>query len=132
MPEHVVNLVANALNDRALAVRGASILVLGVTYKADVNDIRESPALEIIELLVRRGAQVAYADPFTPQLALDGLKLSAVEPSGEALAAADCVLILTNHSQFNYGDIAERASLVVDTRNAMKKFRGARSSIVSL
>jgi UDP-N-acetyl-D-glucosamine dehydrogenase len=132
MPEHVVNLVANALNDRALAVRGASILVLGVTYKADVNDIRESPALEIIELLVRRGAQVSYADPFTPQLALDGHKLSAVEPSGDALAAADCVLILTNHSQFDYGAIAERAPLVVDTRNAMKKFRGTRSSIVSL
>ncbi len=132
MPEHVVNLVANALNDRALAVRGASILVLGVTYKADVNDIRESPALEIIELLVRRGGQVSYADPFTPQLALDGHKLSAVEPSGDALAAADCVLILTNHSQFDYGVIAERASLVVDTRNAMKKFRGTRPSIVSL
>src|SRR5438046_10767551 len=132
MPEHVVSLVTDALNDRGLAVRGASILVLGVTYKADVNDIRESPALEIIELLVRRGAQVSYADPFTPQLALDGHKLSAVEPSGDVLAAADCVLILTNHSRFDYGAIAERASLVVDTRNAMKQFRGTRTSIVSL
>ncbi len=132
MPEHVVNLVATALNDRGRAVRGASILVLGVTYKADVNDIRESPALEIIELLGRRGAQITYADPFTPQLALDGLKLSAVEPSGEALGAADCVLILTSHSCFDYGEIAERASLVVDTRNAMKNHRGARSSIVTL
>ncbi len=132
MPEHVVNLVATALNDRGRAVRGASILVLGVTYKADVNDIRESPALEIIELLARRGGQIAYADPFIPQLALDGHKLSAVEPTGDTVAAADCVLILTNHSRFDYGDIAERASLVVDTRNAMKKFRGARASIVSL
>ncbi len=132
MPEHVVNLVASALNERGRAVRGASILVLGVTYKADVNDIRESPALEIIELLARRGGQIAYADPFIPQLALDGHKLSAVEPTGDTVAAADCVLILTNHSRFDYGDIAERASLVVDTRNAMKKFRGARTSIVSL
>ena len=132
MPEHVVNLVASALNERGRAVRGASILVLGVTYKADVNDIRESPALEIIELLARRGGQIAYADPFIPQLALDGHKLSAVEPTGDTVAAADCVLILTNHSRFDYGDIAERASLVVDTRNAMKKFRGARASIVSL
>ena len=132
MPEHVVHLVADALNDRGRAVRGASILVLGVTYKADVNDIRESPALEIVEHLARRGAQVSYADPFTPQLALDGLKLSAVEPSAETLAAADCVLILTSHSSFDYGVIAERASLVVDTRNAMKNFRGARASIVSL
>jgi UDP-N-acetyl-D-glucosamine dehydrogenase len=132
MPEHVVNLVASALNERGRAVRGASILVLGVTYKADVNDIRESPALEIIELLARRGGQIAYADPFIPQLALDGHKLSAVEPTGDTVAAADCVLILTNHSRFDYGAIAERASLVVDTRNAMKQFRGARSSIVSL
>jgi len=132
MPEHVVSLVTDALNDRGRAVRGSSILVLGVTYKADVNDIRESPALEIVEMLARRGAQVSYADPFTPQLALDGLKLSAVEPSAEALAAADCVLILTSHSAFDYREIAEKASLVVDTRNAMKAFRGSRPSIVSL
>ena len=132
MPEHVVSLVTDALNDRGRAVRGASILVLGVTYKADVNDIRESPALEIVEMLARRGALVSYADPFIPQLALDGLKLSAVEPSTDALAAADCVLILTSHSAFDYAEIAEKASLVVDTRNAMKDFRGSRSSIVSL
>jgi UDP-N-acetyl-D-glucosamine dehydrogenase len=132
MPEHVVGLVTDALNDRGRAVRGASILVLGVTYKADVNDIRESPALEIVEMLARRGALVSYADPFIPQLALDGLKLSAVEPSTDALAGADCVLILTSHSAFDYADIAEKASLVVDTRNAMKDFRGPRSSIVSL
>jgi UDP-N-acetyl-D-glucosamine dehydrogenase len=132
MPAHVVSLVTDALNDRGHAVRGASILVLGVTYKADVNDIRESPALEIVEMLARRGAKISYADPFTPQLALEGLKLSAVEPSADVLAAADCVLILTSHSAFDYGEIGEKASLVVDTRNAMKEFRGSRSSIVSL
>jgi UDP-N-acetyl-D-glucosamine dehydrogenase len=132
MPEHVVHLVAAALNDRGRAVRGAAILVLGVTYKADVNDIRESPALEIVEQLVRQGALVSYADPFTPQLAFNGLKLAAVEPTPEALAATDCVLILTSHSSFDYAAIAERATLVVDTRNAMKNFRGARTSIVSL
>jgi UDP-N-acetyl-D-glucosamine dehydrogenase len=132
MPEHVVHLVADALNEHGRAVRGASILVLGVTYKADVNDIRESPALEILELLARRGAQVSYADPFTPQLILDGLKLSAVEPLAETLAAADCVLILTSHSSFDYGMIAQQASLVVDTRNAMKQFRNARAAIVTL
>jgi UDP-N-acetyl-D-glucosamine dehydrogenase len=132
MPEHVVHLVADSLNDHGRAVRGASILVLGVTYKADVNDIRESPALEIVEMLSRRGAQVSYADPFTPQLTLDGLKLSAVEPSAETLAAADCVLILTSHSSFDYGMIAQQASLVVDTRNAMKQFRNAQATIVTL
>jgi UDP-N-acetyl-D-glucosamine dehydrogenase len=132
MPEHVVALVTDSLNERARSVRGASVLVLGVTYKADVNDIRESPALEIIELLERKGAHVTYADPFTPELAIGDLKLSAVEPSPEAIGAADCVLVLTNHSSFDYALIAERATLVVDTRNALRANRRGRSSIVTL
>jgi UDP-N-acetyl-D-glucosamine dehydrogenase len=132
MPEHVVTLVADALNDRGKAVRGASILVLGVTYKADVNDVRESPAIEIIHMLAQKGAHIAYADPYTPQVAVEDLKLTAVTPSAEALAAADCVLILTNHSSFDYEAIADRASLVVDTRNAMKAYRHSHPSIVTL
>jgi UDP-N-acetyl-D-glucosamine dehydrogenase len=132
MPEHVVNLVLDSLNDRARALRGASVLVLGVTYKRDVNDIRESPALEIIEMLARKGAQVSYADPFIPQLALDGHKLTAVEPTRDAVSAADCVLILTDHSLFDYALIAECAPLVVDTRNALKHRHQSRSSIVTL
>ena len=132
MPEHVVTLVGDALNDRGRAVRGASVLVMGVTYKADVNDIRESPALEIIEMLERKGAQVSYADPFTPQISANGLKLNAVEPTPEAIAAADCVLILTNHTSFDGAMIARTARLVVDTRNALKTYRGNRSSIVTL
>ncbi|HEU5192071.1 MAG TPA: nucleotide sugar dehydrogenase [Methylomirabilota bacterium] len=132
MPEHVVTLVSDALNERAKALRGSSVLVMGITYKADVNDIRESPALEIVEMLMKKGARVSYADPFTPQLALDGHKLAAVTPTPEALAAADCVLILTNHSSFDYAAIADRASLVVDTRNALKRYRGSKKSIVTL
>jgi len=132
MPEHVVTLVGEALNDRGRAVRGASVLVMGVTYKADVNDIRESPALEIIEMLERKGAQVSYADPFTPQISANGLKLSAIEPTAEAIAAADCVLILTNHASFDKATIAGSAQLVVDTRNALKAYRQNRSSIVTL
>jgi UDP-N-acetyl-D-glucosamine dehydrogenase len=132
MPEHVVTLVSDSLNERAKAIRGSSVLVMGITYKADVNDIRESPALEIIEMLAKKGARVSYADPFTPQLALDGHKLTAVTPTPEALAAADCVLILTNHSSFDYAAIADRASLVVDTRNALKRYRGSKKSIVTL
>jgi UDP-N-acetyl-D-glucosamine dehydrogenase len=132
MPEHVVSLVGDALNDRGRALRGSSVLVMGVTYKADVNDIRESPSLEIIEMLERKGAHVSYADPFTPQLAVNGLKLSAVEPTQETVAAADCVLILTNHSSFDGAAIAASARLVVDTRNALKAHRQDRSSIVTL
>jgi UDP-N-acetyl-D-glucosamine dehydrogenase len=132
MPEHVVSLVIDALNDRGRALRGASVLVLGVTYKADVNDIRESPALEILGMLERKGAQVSYADPYIPQVTVGRLKLDAVEATGEALAAADCVLVLTSHSTFDYSAIAERAKLVVDTRNALKGQRNGRASIVTL
>jgi len=120
------------LNDRGRALRGASILVLGVTYKADVNDIRESPALEIIQMLERKGSQVSYADPFTPQLAVEGVKLTAVDPTPEVIAGADCVLIVTNHSSFDYATIADRSALVVDTRNALKAYRSNRPSIVTL
>ena len=87
---------------------------------------------EIIEMLAHKGARVAYADPFVPQLTLDSLKLTAVEPSSGALAAADCVLILTNHSRFDYAAIAAHAPLVVDTRNALKAYRGPGRSIVTL
>jgi UDP-N-acetyl-D-glucosamine dehydrogenase len=133
MPEHVVALVGDALNNRGRALRGASVLVLGVTYKADVNDIRESPALEIMEMLERKGVEISYADPFTPQVTLsDGVKLTAVDPVAEVVAGVDCVLILTNHSTFDYPTIAERATLVVDTRNALKVHRQSRASIVTL
>ncbi len=132
MPAHVVTLVGDSLNDRGRALRGASVLVMGVTYKPDVNDVRESPALEIIEMLERKGAHVSYADPFTPQLTLDGVKLTAVEPTAETIAAADCVLILTNHSAFDYATIAKRATLVVDTRNALRTYKPTTPSIVTL
>jgi UDP-N-acetyl-D-glucosamine dehydrogenase len=132
MPEHVVTLVSDALNDRERSLRGASVLVMGVTYKADVNDVRESPALEIIEMLESKGARVSYTDPFTPQVTVNGLKLSSVEATGENISAADCVLVLTNHSSFDWALVAERARMVVDTRNALKAYRRSRSSIVTL
>ena len=132
MPEHVVNLVGEALNDRGQAIRGSAVLVMGVTYKPDVNDIRESPALEIIEMLERKGAVVSYADPFAPQLSIDGSKLTAVDASAGNVAAADCVLILTNHTSFDYSMIASRAKLVVDTRNALRAYRRTHAQIVTL
>jgi UDP-N-acetyl-D-glucosamine dehydrogenase len=132
MPAHVVGLVADALNERGRPVREAGILILGVAYKADVNDVRESPALEIIEMLYGKGANVSYADPYVPQLSVGNVKLAAVEATPEAIAAADCVLILTNHARFDYSTIAARASLVVDTRNALKVYRQGRDSIVTL
>jgi len=132
MPEHVVTLVGDSLNDRSQALKGSTVLVLGVTYKADVNDVRESPALEIIEMLARKGANVSYADPFIAEIAVNGVKLSAVEPTEDVIAGAGCVLVLTNHSAFDYPMIAERAALVVDTRNALRAFKPTHPSIVTL
>src|SRR5205809_1153770 len=118
MPDHVVELVADGLNDRRRAVNGARILTLGVAYKRGIGDIRESPALEILASLRKRGAEVAYVDPYVAAITLHGAVLKAVELTDGELAAADCVLILTDHPEFDYRRIVETAAFVVDTRNA--------------
>jgi UDP-N-acetyl-D-glucosamine dehydrogenase len=118
MPDYVVALVAEALNQRRQCLNGASILALGVAYKRGVGDIRESPALEILAKLRGEGADIAYADPFVPAVTVDGTLLKAVELGESHLEAADCVLILTDHPQFEYARIVDTARLVVDTRNA--------------
>jgi UDP-N-acetyl-D-glucosamine dehydrogenase len=118
MPDYVVQLVGDALNDRGRAVRGADILVLGVAYKADVADTRDSPALEIIASLAAKGAKVAYHDPFVPALAVDRLTLTSVDWSRAALGQRDVVLVLTAHATYDWAAIVRAAPLVVDTRNA--------------
>ena len=118
MPAYVVDATAEALNTQRRCMNGARILVLGVAYKRGVGDIRESPALEILKRLRDKGADVSYADPRVPSIVLDGTPLKAIEPTAQALAAADCVLILTDHPEFDYRLVVELAALVVDTRNA--------------
>jgi UDP-N-acetyl-D-glucosamine dehydrogenase len=118
MPTYVVQLVADALNDRGRAVRGARILVLGVAYKANVADTRDSPAIEIIQSLLAKGAIVAYHDPFVPSLALDRMTLDSIAWRDAALAGRDVVLILTPHGGYDWAAIVREAPLVVDTRNA--------------
>ena len=93
------------------------MLVLGVAYKKDVGDVRESPALDVIELLHRRGAQLSYTDPFVPSLRLDGLSLESVAPD---TANVDCAIICTNHTAFDYNAIVKKYPLIVDTRNALR------------
>ncbi|MCC7175548.1 MAG: nucleotide sugar dehydrogenase [Bryobacterales bacterium] len=119
MPQFVVDKVQNALNQRGKPLNGARVHILGVAYKKDIDDIRESPALDVIHLLERRLARVTYSDPHVPELRADGLELRSLAPE-QAAAEADCVLIITGHSAFNYPAVLERARLVVDTRNAMK------------
>jgi len=117
MPNFVIELVDEALNERRRCLNGARILALGVAYKRGVGDIRESPALEILVKLREHGAEVSYADPYVPAVVVDGIELKAVELNDQRLAAADCVLILTDHPEFDYRRIVELASLVVDTRS---------------
>jgi len=132
MPDHVVDLVTGALNQRRRCLNGATILALGVAYKRGVGDTRESPALEVLAKLLERGAEVAYADPYVPEISLGGRKLKAIEPTDELLATADCVLILTDHPQFEYRRIAEVAQLVVDSRGATHGLPVPAGRVVSL
>jgi UDP-N-acetyl-D-glucosamine dehydrogenase len=118
MPDYVVDLVAEELNKRRQAVNGARVLVLGVAYKRGVGDTRESPALEVLARLRHRGAQISYADPYVPSLEVEGTVLEAIELTDAQLTTSDCVVILTDHTDFDYRRVVARASLVVDTRNA--------------
>lgn len=120
MPRFVLELVNGALNDGGKPVKGARILVLGVAYKRGVGDVRESPAVEIIEELLKRGAQVQYADPFVPTLTLQGRRLEASRLDPELLRWSDVALILTDHQEFDYEAVVAAAPLIVDTRNATR------------
>ncbi len=131
MPEVVVGRVQDALNDQGHAVRGSRILVLGVAYKKDIDDVRESPALDVIELLNNKGASVVYHDPYVPSLRIGGHKLSSVKL--EKLAGYHAVVILTDHTGIDYQQIVTEARLVVDTRNATRSVRQhARTPVVRL
>ena len=121
MPLFWVRKVAEALNDQGRAVKGATVLVLGVAYKRDIDDIRESPALDIIRLLEGQGARVAYSDPHVPCFSENGHEYRAVPLTQQSVAAADCVMIVTDHSDFDYAMVARHARVVVDTRNAIPK-----------
>ena len=123
MPEYVVARTADALNSARKAVNGARVHVIGVAYKRDVDDMRESPALDVIELLKRRGAAVTYTDPFVPVLRHGPVDLTAVSLDEALAAGCDCAVIVTDHTTFDYPAIARRFPLVVDTRNALKGLR---------
>jgi len=124
MPDYVCDVVADALNDREKSVKGSRVLVLGVTYKRDIEDVRESPALDIIKILEGKGARVSYNDPYVPELHLDHsqgvMRSQDLIPS---VRAADLVVIVTDHSSYPYREIVEAAPVVVDTRNATKGIR---------
>jgi len=121
MPHFVVTKVQDALNELAKPLKGSRVHILGVAYKKDIDDCRESPALDIMHLLIARGALVTYSDPFVPNLRVDDSQLIS-ESVALACAAADCVVIVTDHSTFDYAAIVEQSATIVDTRNALKQF----------
>ena len=119
MPHFVVDKVQNALNDHTKPLKGSHVHILGMAYKKDIDDVRESPALDILHLLKERGAKMTYSDPFVPRIHLDGADIFAQDVNAMA-KVADCVVITTDHTGFSYAEVLANAKLIVDTRNALK------------
>jgi UDP-N-acetyl-D-glucosamine dehydrogenase len=141
MPEHVVQLVSDGLNDECKSMKGSTVLLLGVAYKRDIDDVRESPALSIIDRLRAKGANVRYHDPFVAELRFDDAHteathdpISSVSLTDDELGSADCVIIVTDHSEIDYKRVCSLASLIVDTRNALNgdMRRESRARIIRL
>jgi UDP-N-acetyl-D-glucosamine dehydrogenase len=123
MPEYVVRKVQGALNDRTKSVKGSSIHLLGLAYKRNVSDTRESPALDLLLLLERLGARISYSDPYVSELELEGRTWQS-QDALQSCATADCVVLVTDHSDFDYSAIAAKSPLIVDTRNAFRAYPG--------
>jgi UDP-N-acetyl-D-glucosamine dehydrogenase len=124
MPHYVVDKVGEALNTRRKSINGSNILIAGIAYKRDIDDMRESPALDVMSLLRGRGAKVSYADPYVPELhgrEWSGPDMRAVDLKRGAISQYDCVVIVTDHKTFDYDALVAEADLIVDTRNAIKK-----------
>jgi len=124
--------VQDALNDHAKALKGSNILVLGAAYKPDIDDMRESPALDVIGLLEKKGAKVSYHDPFVPSISHDGWKKKSIPDLMEGVRFADAVVIVTNHSSYDYAAILRDAQLIIDTRNATGKAGKNNPKVVKL
>ena len=123
MPRYVVNKIQDALNEQRIALNGSRILLLGAAYKPDVDDLRESPALDVIGLLEQKGAIVGYHDPYIPQIQKDGMEKTSAPDLMSAVREVDCVVIITNHSNYDYQSILKEAKVIVDTRNALGKIQ---------
>jgi UDP-N-acetyl-D-glucosamine dehydrogenase len=132
MPEHVVGLVAEALNEAGRALNSARVLVLGVAYKRDIDDVRESPALDVMAELAARHACVSYHDPHVARVTLEGITYASQPLDAASLAEADCVVIATDHSNFDWTFVRQHARLVVDTRNALRGTSSAGARVVKL
>ena len=132
MPRHVISLVMDGMNEQGKALKNHRVLVLGAAYKPDIDDLRESPALDVITLLKEKGALVLYHDPYISQLHHDGWEMISVPDLMAAVRAVECVVIVTNHSSYDYPAILEAAKLIVDTRNALGKLGKNNPKVIRL
>jgi UDP-N-acetyl-D-glucosamine dehydrogenase len=132
MPEYVVMKVVDALNARAKSVKGSRILILGIAYKKDINDVRESPALDVFRILERKGAVLCYNDPYIPEFFEGPLTFNSTALSEQLLESMDCAVLVTNHSAYNYQWLVDHSNIFVDTRNATKSVVDSRKVIVKI
>jgi UDP-N-acetyl-D-glucosamine dehydrogenase len=134
MPRYVVSRILEAMNDRGKHLKGSKILVLGVAYKPDIDDVRESPALDVIGLMRNKGALVEYHDPYIPHVhhEYDGWHMDSVKDMMKSVKEADAVIIVTNHKEYDYKAIIESASFVFDSRNATGKLGKSSEKVVRL
>jgi UDP-N-acetyl-D-glucosamine dehydrogenase len=122
MPDFTISRIADALNERQKSLKGSKILALGVAYKRDANDTRESPALEVVKGLYEKGAQVYFSDPYVKSIQTHGETMQSTPLNAKVLQSMDCVVVLTDHSAFDYDMIANHSPLILDCRNALKRF----------
>lgn len=132
MPGHVIRLMSDALNERKLCLKGARILAMGVAYKRGVGDIRESPALLVLSMLMTKGSNISYSDPHVPSAIINGNSLQSLQVTMDDLKAADCILILTDHADFDYQQIVDSGTLVMDTRDATWGIPAASNQVIRL
>lgn len=132
MPRHVVGIVQDALNEHGKSLKGSEVLVLGAAYKPDIDDLRESPALDVIGLLEHKGANVSYHDPYISHLDHEGREMDSVTDLMEAVRNTDCVVIITNHTSYDYTEILDAAKMIVDTRNSLGDAGRNRTNVVRL
>lgn len=123
MPQFVVERISDSLNGTSKSVNGARIHILGVAYKKDMNDIREAPSLDIMNMLTSKGAAVTYSDPYVPEIKLDGMEIEASELSADVVREADCTVVVTDHSDFDYDMAVQHSRILIDTRNALRDYR---------
>ena len=132
MPEYVTVKVTDALNNARKSVNGSRILVLGIAYKRDINDIRESPALDVLSLLAQKGAELYYNDPYIPEFSEDNISKTSIELSEEVLTSMDCVVLITDHSSYNYQWLINHSNIFVDTRNVTKGVSDPNGVVIKL